>query len=296
MRRYFTLRVAAACLLCVSSDVQASVGLKAETITPTFSYPGVGHLSFRLRMRTGSTQEQFRLRVEPPRYGRTGRPEGSPIRYEPLLGRPFQSDGPGSVRLNAVSIARPLCARALRFHGYEPSTLFFRVDLPRESVTTLTLAYRTGEFAPWPSLSYSPRFVVDTAADDASEKSAARARGPRLSAKRTGVRIALRTTPASSPTAEVPVRTIRRGRRVTVSGRTDPPLARGRLALKYSGPGRSDARLLARVRVDAKGRFRFVRWRPRRPGGYEVWATYRRTAAFPRVLSDYSCPRAFTIR
>lgn len=288
---------AAACWLGTIDLAHATAQVQAQTLTPAFSYPGVRHLTFSLRMSAGETPERFGLRIETPRYGSKSRPEGSPIGPEREPGGLFLSDGPGSVRLNAVATATPLCSSRKRFHGYEPSTHFFRVDLPARSVTTLTVRYVTGGFAPWPDLSYAPSFVMSPGNDGSpSPERSVKPRNPSLSTTRTGVRIRLKTTPRSSPTPEHPIRTIARGRAVIVSGRTEPPLRGARLALKYSGPGGRVMRTLARVPVDAKGRFRFDGWRPRRRGGYEVWALYRRSVAFPEVLSDYSCENYFELR
>lgn len=252
------------------------------TVSPTtLSYRPGGEVVYRLRMRSGPAPERFRVRVSPPRYA--FRVEGYPIAPDEL-----SIEGPGS--LGSTSTTRPrlaagLCSRGLTFLGRSADVL-----LPPNTVSTLVARFRMSQDnAPFSTTDLRPTFVASGGTLIGEQRF--RPARPRLTGP-FGVFIDLATSPPSTFTGNPP-RRIRPGRLLRLRGAARS-IRRQLVDLRYVGPGTgSRSRRIAQVRVSSGGNFA-RRFRPRRRGFYEVFASYR--GRRPNLTTDRSCLRSFRVR
>jgi hypothetical protein len=280
-------------VVALSALAVAGASAPARAAEPTFAarqspdvvrYPGKQDVSFTLAMTGGSEERSLAVAVVPPAYGTGLRSEGSPLGVSLATPRISVSGAARATRL-AVFEAIPGCSpQANIFHGVDPTGYTVFITLPAGGRGALTVRYRFGDFAPWPRTKLAPTFLVGSRRYVPW--------GPRLRATRTGVRIDIRTTPASSPrpTAAAGRPSMARGRAIRIRGRTEPVL-RGHWISLRDGPRPGDA--FARVRTNSRGRFSY-RWRPAGRGDHPIWAFYRSQAA--HVLSDHACPRSILVR
>lgn len=274
------IAVAAAVPAAPAAEPAFSVSQSPDAV----AFPGSSEIAFRLSMTGGSAESRFRVDVRAPTYGRGLRAEGSP------LGPAHGSDRvelSGDARMEDLTSfeALPACSPEENlFHGAEPESYRTELVLPAGGRAVLTVRYRFGGFAPWPGMRLAPIFAIGSRRFQSW--------GPRLRARRTGVRIDLRTTPASAPRpgADADTPSVPLGRAIRIRGRTEPRLAGHWISLRT---GHRPADAFARVRTNSRGRFSYW-WRPPRRGGYSLWAFYRSQAS--HVLSDHACPRAITVR
>lgn len=289
--------------LLLTGSSSAAVEFRATGSQNVVRFPGTEQITYRLEMKSGQQEERFRLRIEVPRFGP---PSEGGYHLEGSLLEPtgrYRFEGPASYRGDGTTVAIPACSPRLPIpHGFEPINDAAIVTLPPNSTSSFERTYRTGVFAPWPGADLRPTYVAEAGKVEGlaggtstlEREVTVRPPQPRLKG-RTGVHITFRTAPASSPTALRNQRVIRRGRAITIRGRTDPPIPGQTLLLRYHGP-KNERRLrtLARVRVGTAGRFKYRGWRPKDPGKYELWAFYKSQRT--KLASDHACPRAFTLQ
>lgn len=297
-------------MLALAPAADAANLTLSASISPTrIDYPGTRSIVYRLTLTTGEASERVRVLAIPPTYAgppfapsfrdlvtqgirqlhalKRGifLPRGSPIA---LVG-PIQVRGPGIAQapppflepppLRVIGPSFRSCDR-----GYATPVRGVPLSLPPYSTTTLALHARTGRSAPWPGMDYRVTFVVHRVGSR-NERLVRPPRPPVTGP--TGVRIRLHTRPAliAGP-----------GQSVGIFGRTDPPVAHQWISLHVRGAARlrfGPPRLLATVRTDGKGRFRYTGWVPSFRLLYELWATY--AAQQPGVLSDSSCSVALRV-
>lgn len=282
------------------------------------AFPDVAHLTYRLEMDSGPTTSgrpfEFSVEARVPLYGASRRGEGAAFRItsarlegDAVAGAEsaLQVEPTCSPKTDAMSRLEPPRYAQFSWHGYEPVHRGFEVELPPDSHGSFVVEAEAGAVAPWTTLDWRLPFKIIPAQPSpvdlqpAETVPAQTVRPPedRVRTPRTGVQIVLKTDPPSAPAPFANPPEIARGEPIDIRGRTYPRLPGARIRLRYFGPddGRSSRfRKLARVEVGRRGRFRYRGWRPDEPGGYELWAFYR--SRRPSLVSDYSCPRVFTLR
>jgi hypothetical protein len=92
---------------------------------------------------------------------------------------------------------------------------------------------------------------------------------------------------------EEPPAEIRKGKKITIRGSTDPVVRRQRIRLMVARYGDENAKLLAKVRTRRDGTFRYAGWEPKEKGPWELFALYR--SQRPWLASDFTCSRAFEL-
>jgi hypothetical protein len=219
---------------------------------------------------------------------------GSPLE----VGAP-RLEGAGTLALESITSGH--YGAGVCFRGADTSdSRRYELSLPARTRSAITVGARVSRDPPWPGTDYRLVFVIDRG------RLRVRSPRPRLTGRR-GVQIHLSTRPRTAPLFDFlhfdKGAVLRPPRGLSIRGRTDPPVAGQlvRLRVAYDRellerfqrfpPDRS--RLLARVRVNRRGRF-IYRWRPRRAGLYQVYATYRRQRK--RLISDSSCPLGLEVR
>jgi hypothetical protein len=201
----------------------------------------------------------------------------------------------GPALMTAVTVAAPSLAHhpgCDRPHGAIGLGLeTYALTLPPASESTLVVPFSLIA-APWPGERIAPRFTA--VGPDGTVTLAATQ--PAL-AGRSGVRIVLRSSPASGTSGP---KRVGRGRRVSLRGRAGRAAARQLLSLwvtrfrKLDGGGLSPVRTsrISRVRADRNGRFRGA-WVARRRGTYGLYATYRSQS---RAAADDALPCSLLFR
>lgn len=247
---------------------------------------------YELTLTTGPEDERFSVFVEPPLF-----PDGGSPLYPIAPG--IELVGPAQITGGVNIFSHVVCSPAFNVvHGAEPMRQGIDVIAPANSSSLLRLSFGVWRRdAPFRGMAVRPKVTFSDRLEN-SEPGATGTIGadqvvlpeaPRLIGP-TGVRISFTTRPWTPLTNPKRAPTLRPGRTITVSGRTEPALKRQVVSLRTVGPGqgRPKLRLLARVRTDRRGRFRYE-WSPRRPGIHQLFAFYRRQRR--GVTSDRACPR-----
>ena len=285
---------AVALLLAVPAAAPAADPEFRATVSPDrVVWSQTTELTYRVEATTGEQPERFDL-VAGARgafVGFDGQAHGSLLIPS---GDGASLEGPGSLRVGFSSHGDPIPCPGSGLpqrHGglfYEQT---FELRLPARSTSTLVFRASVVRDAPWPRDSYA---AVLRAANPFEEGTLASPVDIPVAAPepggRTGVRLAIATDPASAECATPPRID---GRPITVSGRSDPPLAGQRVRLHYVPPGQRSPVTLADVPVRDDGTFEYRNWRPRDPGVYEVAATY--VSQRPELTDDFSAPRLFEV-
>lgn len=285
------LVAAAVASLLLAPVASADPTFTSSALPSRIAYPGRTQVEYALTIRTGADAERFSVAAELPVLDVAG--GGLPLRFERLV-----AAGAGRVLGRRQVAASPGCAPSApaRYHGYRPVAESLDLALPPQSETVLRATYEARRFAFWPGVDLDLRFALGRPFDGAPATVKLPQRiatqGPSVRRRRSGLRIDLRTAPASSYSATARPRRIARGTPIAIFGQVHPRLQAEEVRLAWTGPG---ARLqtLAHVRTDARGRFRLTDWRPVALGIYELWAFAKATTA--NVVDDHRCPRTFRL-
>lgn len=256
-----------------------------------FDFRHTPAMRYVLELTTGSSEERFKVFVEPPLF-----PDGgSPL----VLGTPgMELIGPaystGGVEINSSVVCSP--ARDVH-HGAEPLRRALDVTAPPNTSTNLRITFDVSRAdAPFrrmkvrPTITFSDRLAASGpgASGTLGGELVVGPSPPRLR-RPVGVRIVLATKPRTPMFNPRRAPTLRPRTAIRVHGRTDPVLRREILRLREIAPGTGTRlRPVARVRTDNRGRFRYL-WRPAQPGLHQLYAFYRRQRS--GVTSDRACPR-----
>lgn len=281
MKRALALALLA--LPALPSAAGGAVSFEPTVSPATIAYRPGGEVVYRLRMRSGQTAERFDLQIKQPRYG--ARVDGYPIRPEGLL----SIEGAGSLVSQGVSEAATLAGGCSR--GFTFAEASGTVSLPPSTTSTLVARFRmSADDAPFRSTDLSATFAASGGTLIGEQRF--RPARPRLTGP-FGVFIDLATRPRSTFTGNPRPLRIKLGRSLRLRGAARS-IRRQLVDLRYVGPGTgSRSRRIARVRVDSRGNFS-RRFRPRRRGFYEVFASYRSQRS--SLTSDRSCLRSFRVR
>ena len=284
-------------IVCLTWPVSAQ-GLGIEAIPPPVVDTGGPNVaSYRVTFSAGAFEERFRLEVTPPRSidgGSTMQFVGSPE---------VTGDGGADIFLSAPGPPFFGCSRTpgQQGHGYNASGVAADVGLPPGGHLTFTFQFRTGDLPVRPGDSLSPSMFIPSHVGETPPPFGPIPWPEPARSGPVGVSFSLSTKPGgpaahlsdpprspfSQPTLgqNLPKR-IKRGVPIQIFGRTSPALSRQKIDLIYTGPRNRYPKRLARVRTDTSGRFRLRDWKPKRPGGYEISATY--ASQLPGVRSDYA--------
>ena len=292
-------RLAVGVLISAAAAAFGAAPARAEatyraTVSPSvIEFPRTRALAYRLEVATGDRAERLELELVEPSYRPRGgfEPVGSPLD----LGEP-RLEGPGRLVVDSIGT---LDFAAGCFRGFlRTSFPRYRLELPARSRSIVVVKADVSRDPPWPRTKYGVTFKIDRG------RLKVHSSRPRVTGRR-GVQIRLWTRPRMRSFFALPNfgegRPLRRMSALSIRGRTDPPLPRQLISLRvgYDRRGRYQAfppersRLLARVRVDGRGRFQY-RWRPPLVGRYQLFARYRRQRA--RMASDISCPLGFDVK
>lgn len=278
-------RAAAFALLALPvlpAGASAAVSFEPTVSPATIAYRPGAEVVYRLRMRTGPAAERFGVRVDQPRYA--SRVVGYPVEPERL-----SIEGPGTlgdIEQGQPSLAAGVCSRGLTFVGISAA-----VSLPPNTTSTFVARFRmSADDAPFRTTDLRATFVASGGTLVGEQRF--RPARPGLTGP-FGVFIGLDTSPRSTFTGNPRPLRIRLGRSLRLRGAARS-IRRKLVDLRYVGPGTgSRSRRIALVRVDSRGNFA-RRFRPRRRGFYEVFASYRSRRS--NLTSDRSCLRSFRVR
>jgi len=291
--------------LVVVVGVVCVLGSPRATADPRFAtsvsrerieYPGTWSVTYSLRVETGDSAERFSVAAELPVLEVAG--GGAPLQI-----KRFVLEGAGAVLGRRSVTATPGCAPSAPglFHGYEPESEGLSVALPANSESTLKATYEARAFAFWPGVDLDLRFRLGRPYPEQTAGPGTvglprvfKAAGPSVVRRRSGIRIDLQTSPASSYQSLARAHRIHRGRRITIRGQLHPAVPGQRVRLAWYGPG-SSHRLatIGFARSRRNGRFTLSGWRPRRLGTYELWAFVRPSTK--EFVADHRCPRVFRL-
>lgn len=291
MKRMLLL-VAAAGIVALPPGAYAGVAFEPSMERGAISWTPGREVVYRLRMTTGADSERFRVELESPGWGLPlfpNMPVGQPL-IPKSGGVPVTVSGPGSLRSVGMGIGDFGGGACVRGGSYGLSAE--GVSLPPNSTSTLVARYRLSfDSAPFPDTDLRLTFVASGGTLEGEQSF--RPDRPRLRPPY-GVRIGLTTRPRSRYAGSFDPLRIRPGQRLDLRG-TAHGVRRRIMVLRYAGPGSgSRLRTLARVRTDARGRFRYDDWRPAQRGLHELTAVYRGSGS--RFTKDRSCFRAFVVR
>jgi hypothetical protein len=265
---------------------------------PTMSLGSPQLLTYRATFTGGGFPQSFSAAVSAP-----GIPEGG---SSMLLTAPPTVTGSGNATTEpVVQVSGGRACSSIpgqEHHSYLSSGTSFRVELGPSDAVTLEFIFRTGDFPIRPADGFAPSLGISSALIQDGDGAPPRGLGFPAPAPTgpQGVDIKLRTRPggpaavpdegfgaASTALDHAGPARIAKGRPITILGSTHPRLARQKIRLIYTGPGRPGVvRTLAHVRTDKKGKFRLSDWTPRRLGSYEVSAIYR--SRLSSRLSDFA--------
>jgi hypothetical protein len=253
---------------------------------------------YYLQMHSGATQELFSVQMTPPPFATMGGGDlGSSLDGPTAVAL----QGPGTLGnlVQAPDVITPCSDRPSAFHGYATGAASVDVLLPPNSATTLAVRYDTGRRAPWIDSDFKLTFTVAaqlvgtypagspfTGTPTVTTPVTMTTTGPTV-AGRIGAHILLDTTPRA------PAR-IAPGAGIAISGRILPGRSGRRIVLEWARSGGALTTLSA-TRTRAGGRFTAPRWRPAKPGSYELWASYPSQPG-GLVADTTSCPLRFTVR
>jgi hypothetical protein len=289
----------------LASPVQAhALGIEAIP-PPVVDTGGPNVVAYRVTFSAGATEERFRLEVSPPRSidgGYTMQLVGSPeITGEGGANVYLSSPGPPYFGCSSIP--------GQQGHGYTATNVSADVGVAPGGHLTFTFQFRTGDLPLRPGDSLSPRMLIPFHVGETPPPFGPIAWPEPARSGPVGVSFSLHTKPGGAaavlsdpsppPFLEVTLqkiraKRIRRGVPIDIVGNTTPALSRQKIDLIYTGPRHLQPKRLARVRTDAKGRFRLFDWKPKRPGGYEISAVY--TSQLPEIRSDYAaCSKSLLV-
>lgn len=283
---------------------RADVSFGGTLVTPTRLDASTESILYYLRMRSGDAEERFSVRLIPPAFAtRGGANEGQSVDGP----RAIALQGPGALGQQAQDprFIKACSTDDSAFHGYATGPASVDVLLPPQSTTTLAVRYATGRRPPWVDGDYRMTFTAqptlvgayDVASPFAGGPTLARAVSLRTSGPvvggRTGAHLLLSTTPAGVRGDARSPRTVGRRMPIRITGRL-LPARRGRTVILQSRRAGGRLRTVAKVRTDARGRFRAV-WRLGASGTFELWARYPRQAG-DLTPDRTSCPLRFRAR
>jgi hypothetical protein len=286
------LALTAALLWPVSAE---ALGIQA-TPPPVVDISGPHVVPYRVSFSAGAFEERFHLDVTPPRSidgGYTMQLVGSPE---------VTGEGGANIFLSAPRPPYFGCSQipGQQGHGYTGSGVAADVDLGPGDSISFAFQFRTGDLPLRPRDSLSPRMVIPFYVGETPPPFGPIAWPEPARSGPVGVSFSLSTKPGgpashlSTPLpppfsgdslVQTPIRRVKRGVPIDIFGKTVPALSRQKVDLIFTGPRNRDPKKLARVRTDAKGRFRLHDWKPK-PGSYEISATY--TSRLPGIRSDYA--------
>jgi hypothetical protein len=268
----------------------------AASMQPTsLRLPTTQRLTYRLDMRAGSLPLRYQVDMRVPVFGAGMRSEGSLITPD---GWRLEGDVKllASVRFFGIPACSPTYNRP---HGEEIQNGRVRIEMAPGTAGAIVADYKLSSRLPWPSTDLRLIFAVtplnsDGRPDPTIAEQLLRPPAPTRAGKR-GVQIVIRSTPRLKTAGRLGS-VIRRGHSLRLNGRLSPRLPGQRVTLRYLGPQNLRRfRTLAVRRTNRHGQIPAIRWKPRWPGGYEVWAfTPARPSA--KTVEDYSCPLTFRVR
>jgi hypothetical protein len=288
------------CLALVGATLVYPVpaqGLGIRTNAPeTVDIRGPQVLPYHVTFSAGAFEERFRVIVSPP-----GSIDGGYTMQ--IAGVPTVTGGGVDLQLSSPGPPYFGCSRipGQQGHGYTSSSVTANVDIAPGNSVTMTFPFRTADLPIRESDSLAPSMEFALAAGETAPPLGPMAWPSPVKVGPLGVSFALRTKPGgpasvlstSSPPPfpnatlhQTPAKRIRRGVPIDIFGKTMPALNRQKIDLIYTGPRQLQPKRLARVKTDAKGRFRLLDWTPKRPGAYEISARYQ--SRLPEIRSDYA--------
>lgn len=305
------IRLRVSVLLALGAVALASEAARAAdpsfrvTVSPeSVSFPETRQVTYRVEVATGSEAERLTLRAEtvPAFIGFDGAPEGAGLSGP----RSAAFEGPGSMTTGVTSHGDPVCTTALSFRAFHGGLYYsyeYHLDLPANAVSTLVLASDVFD-APWPgeqlrlalTATRTPGPGAPASTLDRDHQLAVPGVG---AAGRTGVRMQIATDqPSVRGCSHDPPDNP--GNPITVTGRTDPPLAGRSVTLlaestdRRAVPGQATTpQAIATLPVAGDGTFVLRDWRPQLPGRYAIQARF--ASNVPELADDFSQPVSFDL-
>lgn len=267
MRRAALVTVAAFAAAVALAAVARAATFEVTTAATEARAGQAEPLTYRIAIRTGDAAERVRLYASGESAFRDfdGEVNGASL-YVPTGSAPrYEGDGSMTYAYAVPSPLPPCVMPPL------PSTasggggaVLLDVDMPGRGQGTVVLDAGVASVALWTGEAYALRITI-TDGQALAVPAVARG-GP------SGVRLGITTTPASARCYAIDEARHPRGR-VTVTGRSEPPLSGQKVDLLVSEPGADRFRTLATVTAAADGTFSYA-WEPRADGVYGLMASY----------------------
>lgn len=271
----------------------ADPGFEASVAPATFSHPFEEPVEHRLTIRTADGPALFGVTAGAAYvYPDQGRPLRSP--------EPPALEGPGEIldNMGGLTLDAGCTPSRPNRHGANPELPMFNVRVPAYSHTVLVVRFRATDDAPWPDAHYGGSFLLSRMLHQGrgtgtlARDYVIRTPRPLVTPRRRGVRIDFQTTPFTrSSESDRAAPRLRLGQQILISGRTRPARPGRVVRLEADLPNAARRRVVARARVDRRGRFR-ARWTPPRRGRYGLWAFIGPSRGF---AADFRCPRQFRV-
>ncbi|MDA0184040.1 hypothetical protein OJ997_27275 [Solirubrobacter phytolaccae] len=257
-------------------------------------------LTFTVLVTGGAQDERVALGAELPLFAsRRTQPrvlEGTPLFAS---GPPAVVEGPAAFTGGVGGMrGRPSCSPTWPggFHGWEVDNQQRDLLVPAGSTSRVRYLYSVTDRPLWAGMDLRVRFTLKTSLSplpgQPSMSPLEAMSGPIRISGRLGAQLGMRFAPQLRNPRGLRVVEVKRGRRLSVLGAIDPPVAGRPVRLYRVPPARPAAKVWKTVRTDRHGRFRFSVSRSKL-GFSEVWPVYRSRGN--ELRGDYGCPLMFRV-
>jgi hypothetical protein len=271
----------------------APVAITVAAAPLELQYPAQSESVYSVRLATGANAERLELVIGGQGWGESA---VSGFALAPDLSR-LTVAGAGRIAAtihgDPVSPPPGTCMR-----GPQPASRIgiYELDLPAASTTTVSFPAAI-EGPRWPFTSYRPSIEAISDIEGGYVTYGVQVPAPHVTGP-TGVEIMLGTNVALPPAISGPGFAVAAGRRVRITGTTNPRIAYQVISLAArfeTATSEGRARFLTPVRTDGEGEFVSRPFRfHRRGGAYKIIASYR--SQRPGLVDDTSCDLALQVQ